>query len=147
MEPGVSVPRLSGIKYVGRVAVTVTGLVVAGCGTDKPDSTESAALAEHVGTYQAFGEGGNGALLEGTVRVVDGCLTVVRGDGEAYLPFFPDDEVRWNGGRLDYLGETFGDGDAIALGGGVSGIVEGATVPENCDVKPRLTPWTVAQED
>lgn len=129
------------------VALTVTGLSLAGCSSDEPDSRESAALAEHVGTYEATGDGGAAALLEGAVRLLDGCFTVEqRGVRDGFLPLFPDDEVAWSDGRLDYDGKTYGEGDAIALGGGETGNVEGATIPDDCTTASGLTPWTVTQQ-
>ena len=129
------------------MVLTAAGLMLAGCGSDEPDSTKSAVAAEHVGTYQATGTGGDGALLEGTARLVDDCFTVEQeGVRTRFLPFFPDDEVDWRDGRLDYDGRTYGDGDPIALGGGASGIVEGAAIPANCDEFSGLPPWTVAQQ-
>lgn len=135
------------MKTLSLMILTATGMMLAGCGSDKPDSTDSAALGQHVGTYQATGTGGDSALLEGTVRLLDNCFTVEQeGVPGRFLPLFPDDEVGWSDGRLDYDGKTYGDGDTIALGGGESGIVEGAAIPENCDATSGLTPWTVAQE-
>ncbi len=121
-------------------------LTVVGCGSGRPNASEAAALAEHVGTYQASADGGDGALLEGTVRVVGGCLTVRQGDaGDAFLPLFPDDEVRWSRGRLDYDGQSYSDGDAIALTGGSSGWLDEVVIPKSCDATA-LTPWTVAAQ-
>jgi hypothetical protein len=121
-------------------------LVVAGCGPDRPDAIEAKALAEHVVTYKATVDGGDNALLEGTVQVVDGCFIVTQeGLQSAYLPLFPDDEVRWVDGRLEYNGEAYSDGDTIALPGGLSGRPDEAVVPESC-AATGLTPWTVATQ-
>ena len=147
MEPTWFEERLFGVMTLVLVALTVTGLSLAGCSSDKSDSTESAALGEHVGTYEATGDGGDAALLEGTVRLLDSCFTVEqRGVRDGFLPLFPDDEVAWSGGRLDYDGKTYGEGDAIALGGGESGIVDGATIPDDCNTASGLRPWTVTQQ-
>ena len=111
------------------------------CGAE--DSSRADEAAKHVGTYRASGEGGDGALLEGTVRIVDGCFLVEDKGGPRYLPYFPDDEVRRNGEGLEYSGASYGDGAAIALGGGVSGSPE--PMPANCSGLNGLVRWTVGQ--
>jgi hypothetical protein len=116
-------------------------LAVAGCNAEQPGNV--AEVAKHVGTYRAVGEGGDGALLEGTVRIVEGCFLVQQDTGGRYLPFFPEGEVRWSNGGLNYNGEDYGDGDAIALGGGASGKLE--PLPANCGAQTGLSRWTVAQ--
>jgi hypothetical protein len=111
----------------------------AGCSAGPSD-----AVSAHVGTYEAAGEGGDGALLEGTVRLEDGCLFVEASADERFLAYFPDDEVEWSGRGLRYGGSTYGSGDSIALGGGTSS----ATRPVPSDCRERfedLAQWTVAQ--
>lgn len=114
----------------------------AGCGGEPSSDPEA---AEHVGTYRAVGEGGDAALLEGTVRLIDGCFVVEQDPGGRYLPFFPEDEVTWSDAGLRYGGNTYGEGDVIALGGGASGTL--APMPERCGAVANMTRWTVTQDD
>lgn len=116
--------------------------VIAGCGDD--DSANTDQVADHVGVYKAFGaDGGDTALLKGTVRIIDGCF-VVETEGARYVPYFPSDEVQWSGDGLQYGTEAFGDGAAIALGGGQwSG--DPQPLPARCGNLDNLSQWTVAQ--
>jgi hypothetical protein len=118
---------------------------LAGTGCTADGSENAAAVAEHVATYEPSGDGGDGALLEGTVLVVDGCLVVKQDVGGRYLPFFPAGEVEWSDGSLRYGGRSYWDGDAIALGGGASGASK--PMPASCGELADLTRWMVAQDD
>lgn len=101
-------------------------------------------VSAHVGTYEATGEGGDGARLEGTVRLEDGCFFVEASSGERFLTYFPEDEVEWSDEGLRYGGSTYGSGDSIALGGGISSAAR--PVPSDCrEYSETLTQWTVAQ--
>lgn len=95
-------------------------------------------------TYEPTGDGGDGALLEAQVVLTDGCVYVEQ-DGRRMLPIFPDDQVeRGTGEQLTYHGETYEDGDRIALGGGgTDRPFEGASVPDGC--ADDLPVWVVAQ--
>jgi hypothetical protein len=111
----------------------------AGCSAGTSD-----VVSGHVGTYEATGEGGDGARLEGTVALEDGCFLVEASTGERFLTYFPEDEVEWSDEGLRYGGSTYGSGDSIALGGGTSS----ATRPVPSDCRERfedLAQWTVAQ--
>lgn len=113
--------------------------VGSGCSTGEPDE-----VSRHVGTYEAAGEGGDGALLEGTVQLVDGCFFVEVSTGERFLVYLPEDEVEWSDERLRYASSTYGAGDSIALGGGVSSASR--PVPSDCRERFEALPqWTVAQ--
>jgi hypothetical protein len=121
------------------VTLALVCAVGAGCSAEKPDE-----VSRHVGTYEAAGEGGDGALLEGTVQLVDGCFFVEVSTGERFLVYFPEDEVEWTDEGLGYAGSTYGAGDDIALGGGGSS----ASRPEPSDCREDfkgLPQWTVAQ--
>jgi hypothetical protein len=122
-------------------AVTLALLCAAGAGCSAGTTEETSG---HVGTYAATGEGGDGALLEGTARINDGCFFVEASTGERFLVYFPDDEVEWSDEGLRYDGSTFGAGDSIALGGAVSSASR--PVPSDCRVRfEALSQWTVAQ--
>ena len=110
----------------------------AGCGAGTADE-----VSRHVGTYEATGEGGDGALLEGTVRLDDGCFLVEAARGERFLVYFPEDEVEWTVDGLRHGGSTYEAGDSIALGGGSSG---SWALPFDCrEPFEALPQWTVAQ--
>lgn len=127
-----------------RHAATVTTLVLvcavgAGCSARKSDE-----VLRHVGTYEAAGEGGDGALLAGTVQIVEGCFFIEVSTGKRFLVHFPRDEVEWRDEGLRYAGSTYGAGDNIALGGGVSS--DSRSVPWDCrDGHGALPQWIVAQ--
>ena len=121
------------------VTLALFGAAGAGC-----SAGASEAASGHVGTYEATGEGGDGALLEGTARLNNGCFFVVASTGERFLVYFPDDEVEWSEEGLRYGGSTYGTGDSIALGGGVSSASR--PVPSDCRERFESLPqWTVAQ--
>lgn len=104
----------------------------------------SAALRAAATLARATGEGGDGALLEGTVRLEDGCFLVEASTGERFLTYFPEDEVEWSDEGLRYGGSTYGSGDSIALGGGIAS--DSRPVPSDCRERSEtLTQWTVAQ--
>ena len=79
---------------------------------------------------------GMDALLDGTVRLNDGCLVVEGGEGTTAVPVFPSDDVTWDEDSklLTWRGETYSDGDAISLGGGFVGTsgIENGYFPEDC---------------
>lgn len=111
----------------------------AGCSAGTSDE-----VADHVGTYEATGEGGDGALLEGTVQLDDGCFVVEANAGERFLVYFPEDEVKWSDEGLGYAGATYGSGDSIAVGGGASSVSR--PVPSDCrEGFEALPQWIVAQ--
>ncbi|MFC7359047.1 hypothetical protein [Nocardioides astragali] len=123
------------------VTVTLALLCVAGAGCSAGTSDE---VSRHVGTYEATGEGGDGALLEGTVQLDDGCFFVEASTSERFLVYFPADEVEWSDEGLRYAVSTYGTGDSIALGGG--GSSASRPVPSDCRERFEALPqWTVAQ--
>ena len=106
--------------------------------------THSSAALRAATLARATGEGGDGALLEGTVRLEDGCFLVEASTGERFLTYFPEDEVEWSDEGLRYGGSTYGSGDSIALGGGIAS--DSRPVPSDCRERSEtLTQWTVAQ--
>lgn len=111
----------------------------AGCTADTSDE-----VSRHVGTYAATGEGGDGALLEGTVQLDDGCFLVEATTGERFVVYFPEDEVEWNAEGLWYAGSVYRTSDSIALSGGGSGASR--PVPVDCRDRFEDAPqWIVAQ--
>lgn len=121
--------------------VSLALLCAAGAACSAGTSDE---IADHVGTYEPTGEGGDGALLEGTVRLEDGCLYVEASTGERFLAYFPEDEVEWSDRGLRFGGSTYGSGDSIALSGGTSSATR--PVPPDCRERfEALTQWTAAQ--
>lgn len=80
-------------------------------------------------------DAGMDALLEGTLRTDGGCVRV-EFDGGAAMPTFPAGEVEWADGVLVWRGESYSDGDPIALGGGFGGTASvpsaSGYVPEPC---------------
>lgn len=127
-------------NVLATASVALLAVIGAGCSADAADEA-----VRHVGTYEAIGQGGDWALLEGTVRLVDGCLLVEQDDlGERYLVYFPDDEVAWSRDGLVYAESTYGAGDGIALAGGVA--ADYRPVPADCRERfAGLTQWIVAQ--
>ena len=110
-----------------------------GCSAETSDEAP-----RHVGTYKATGEGGDGALLEGTVRLDDGCFIVETSAAERFLVYFPDDEVGWSEEGLHHGGSTYSNGDSIAVGGG--GVDSSRPVPPDCRERfEGLRQWTVTQ--
>lgn len=130
--------RPSGMHLLRVVAALVLACAAAGC---RDGAAEE--VARHVGTYDATGEGGDAALLEGTVRLDGGCFLVETAVGGRFLVAFPRDEVAWRDGGLRRAGRTYAAGDRIALAGG-----SGAEwpVPRACrGARASLPWWTVAQ--
>lgn len=87
---------------------------------------------------------GDGALLEGTLTVEDGCVYVTDITGTRWLPVFSEDRVGWDGETLSAAGGAFVDGDPISLAGGV--LVEGASAwepPEGLHVPAPCEPENV----
>lgn len=113
-------------------------------GTDAaPTPTEPLGPAA---VYRNVGTGGNDALLEGVVSIVDGCL-YVDGPEEVgrYVPYFPVTDTTWEEDALVWNGGRYIDGDRISLAGGErgSGGLTDAVAPEGCDDSQA---WVVAQQ-
>lgn len=121
--------------------VALTAALAAGAGCSAGTSDEA---TRHVGTYKATGEGGDGAILEGTVLLDDGCFIVETSAAERFLVYFPEDEVEWSKEGLRYGGSTYSNGDSIALSGG--GADASRPIPPDCRERfEGLRHWTVAQ--
>lgn len=82
--------------------------------------------------------GGDGALLEGTLELQDGCLVVLTSyegleDLPPEVPVLPIAVTTWDGTTLTVEGEATDVGDEIALGGGFSASPGSAGyVPDSC---------------
>lgn len=76
-------------------------------------------------------EGGMDALLEGTLRLQNGCL-VITGDPGVWVPYFPAGSASWDGEVLRWNERDYRDGDQISIGGGEVGIGPDAYTPEGC---------------
>ena len=107
------------------VALALAYASGAGCSAGTSDDAP-----RHVGTYRATGEGGDGAMLEGTVRLDDGCFIVETSAAERFLVYFPENEVEWSKEGLQYADSTYSNSDSIALAGG--GVVASRPVPPDC---------------
>lgn len=80
-------------------------------------------------------DGGDDALLDGTVQVSDSCLVIVDGLGQTWLPIFQRPRTTWDGATLTYNGGPYTNGSGIRLGGGFHDEpTEADYAPEGCDV-------------
>lgn len=85
---------------------------------------------------------GMDARLEGTLMVVDGCVSIEVADGTRYVPVFPASDASWEDNALSFGDARFGPGDAITLGGGLSYDGQGsAYIPDACT---GLDAWLVS---
>lgn len=80
--------------------------------------------------------GGDGALLEGTLELQDGCLVVLPihdGTQEPVVPVVPVVATTWDGTTLTVNASSAAVGEEISLGGGFHARPpDGAVVPECC---------------
>lgn len=80
-------------------------------------------------------DGGDDALLEGTLKVSDSCLVIVDATGRTLLPIFQRPRTTWDGTALTYNGRPYTDGSSISLGGGYNDEpLDVDYAPEGCDV-------------
>lgn len=124
-----------------RSAVAASLVLLTACAWS--DDTSSAAVP----TYEPRGDGGDAALLDGTLVLAGGCFYVMPADGKRVLAVFPVDEVETDGNTLTYSDVEYVDGDPISVGGGAlsggSEVRAEAVMPESCDSDGSL--WLVAQ--
>lgn len=77
---------------------------------------------------------GDGALLEGTVTVTDGCLLIVDDLDQTWLPIFQRPRTTWDGTTVTYNGTPYRDGSHIRLGGGgVDDAGSADYAPDGCE--------------
>lgn len=123
---------------VSLTALLLVMLVACGGGAEAQDS---------VAAYEPHGEGGNTALLEGTLTREDDCFYVDTREGDRFLPVFPTDSVETSGSTLAYAGTDYEPGQRIALGGGESSrtadVAGAANIPSGCAQDVAL--WVVSQ--
>src|SRR5690625_1521793 len=99
------------------LAVAAIGLTACASPTTPPEADTDSPAASYVRTSD-WGEG-DAALLEGTVALENGCLTVVDDAGQIIVPVFPTD-FAWDAdsGELSGFGHTFSVGESVSMGGG-----------------------------
>ncbi|GAB2610360.1 hypothetical protein GCM10027067_22230 [Pseudactinotalea suaedae] len=82
--------------------------------------------------------GGDGALLEGTLALQDGCLVVLRSyeglddDLPPVVPVLPIAVTTWDGTTLTINGESAAVGELISVGGGYRPETGDWFVPDGC---------------
>jgi hypothetical protein len=106
-------------RLIGCAALAAIGIAaLSGCGAigGGGDIPSEGPLAVHPRP-----EGGMDALLEGTVRIDDGCVRVDYAPAEYAVPSFPAGDATYADGILTWKGEEYRTGDPIALGGGFAG--------------------------
>jgi hypothetical protein len=92
-----------------------------------------------VAVYDARGRHYEANVLDGTIRISEGCMTV-RWQGDDVVLMFPADEVTWDAeaAAFTYGGTAYGDGDAISLEAIVHFGRTSGTVPEACPPSVRV---------
>jgi hypothetical protein len=94
----------------------------------------AASSPPNVATYVPAGEGGFGALLDGTVYQVHPCIAVEDDFGVKYVPVFAVGSVDVQGGKIFYRGTALTEGTHVSLGGGfVGNSGEGLAIPDGCE--------------
>jgi hypothetical protein len=115
-----------------RMALAATlGLLLVGC-------APSAAVGP-VAVYDPHGLHYESNILEGTIHITAGCMTV-RWQGDDVVLMFPADEVTWDAeaAAFTYGGRAYGDGDAISLEAIVHFGRTAGSVPEACPASVRV---------
>ena len=121
----------------GRAAAASAGAVIAlllsACST--PTGGTGIVEGGPVAYLTPSSDGGDSALLEGTLKVSDSCVVIVDPTGRTLLPIFQRPRTTWDGTTLTYNGRPYTDGSSISLGGGYNDEpVDADYVPEECDV-------------
>ena len=114
------------------VAAVVAGAVaLGGCGA-------SSAVGP-VAVYDPRGLHYESNVLEGTIRIADGCMTV-RWQGDDVVLMFPADEVSWDAeaAAFTYAGRAYRDGDPISLEAIVHFGRTSGSIPEACPPSVRV---------
>lgn len=115
-------------RALGAAAVGAAVLLAAGCAASGLPSSGPLAVYPRP-------DAGMDALLQGTIRLDDECVTVWASDGidgRRVVPVFPAGDATWSDGVLSWRGAQYREGDEISLGGGFTGDVAGAYVPAGC---------------
>ncbi|WP_182113426.1 MULTISPECIES: hypothetical protein [unclassified Actinotalea] len=105
---------------LGQAAVlsagTVLALLLSACST--PAGGTGTAEGGPVAYVTPSSDGGDSALLEGTVQVSDSCVVIADEFGQTWLPIFQRPRTTWDGTTLTYNRRPYTDGSSISLGGG-----------------------------
>ena len=72
------------------------------------------------------------ALLRGTLRLSNGCVTVEGTDGSLAVPVFPSGDASWRDGVLTWQGREYREGDSVEFGGGGGVPSKIQYLPEGC---------------
>ncbi|MDN4490309.1 hypothetical protein QQX13_05640 [Demequina sp. SYSU T00068] len=83
-------------------------------------------------------DGGDSALMEGTLELIDGCLCIVGAgetDGLITVPVFSRSLTSWDADSrvLTYAGRDYALGDPVSAGGGWGPPTSAMTIPEACE--------------
>ncbi|MCL2736099.1 MAG: hypothetical protein FWD75_05635 [Propionibacteriaceae bacterium] len=108
----------------------IIAVVLAGCGACAAMDTGSADPPFSVITYQPRGVGGDLALLEGRLTLIDGCLVVDRAEGMT-LVYLPRPTLRYTTDGFWLYGRIYRLGDPVSWGGGGYGLQD-STIPPAC---------------
>jgi hypothetical protein len=114
---------------VGAIALLMTACSDDANDLDAPDSP--------VARYEwSPRDGGDDALAEGTLGLINGCVYIVweAHELEPTLPVFPRSLASWNdtAQTLTYGGVTYEMGDHVAAGGGWGPPTDGMDIPATC---------------
>ena len=92
-----------------------------------------------VAVYEARGRHYEANILEGTIRISEGCMTV-GWQGDDVVLMFPADEVTWDpeAAAFTYRGQAYGNGDSISLDAIVHFGRTSGTIPEACPPSVRV---------
>ena len=120
--PSSQVSRLSSFlrpAALPLLVLAVAAVVLTGCAASPASAPQVDAT---VATYESTGPGGDGAQLQGVLRVIEGGCVVVETESQGTItPVFPADEINDATGALfEYKGVTYYEGEQIDLGGGAS---------------------------
>lgn len=118
---------------VGLTVGTVLALALAAC--SGPEGGTGIVEGGPVAYVAASSDGGDDALLEGTLKVSDSCVVIVDEFGQTLLPIFQRPGTAWDGTTLTYNGKPYTDGSSISLGGGYYDEPRDADyAPQGCDI-------------
>lgn len=112
---------------------TVLALALAACS----ESEGGTGIVEGgpVAYVAASSDGGDDALLEGSLKVSDSCVVIVDEFGQTLLPIFQRPRTAWDGTTLTYNGKPYTEGSSISLGGGYYDEPRDADyAPQECDI-------------
>lgn len=125
-------------RIVPGLGLALACLAVASCAADA-DVGDLDADGSPVARYDWVpADGGDSALMEGTLELIDGCVYIVgSGDAEGLttVPVFPRALTSWDTAEqvLTYAGRDYALGDAVSAGGGWGPPTEDMTIPDACE--------------